>query len=120
MNEAIIRYLLAAFSIDVKVVKSSEMNVEGQRGELILNTCRQVGADTYLSGVSGRDYLDLGKFAEAGITVRFQEFHHPVYQQLYAPFLPCMSSVDLLLNYGPASLDVLKGVGVETLDRVYH
>lgn len=120
INEAIIRYLLNAFSIDVKVIKSSELNVEGQRGDLLLDICRHVGAGTYLSGVSGKEYLDRKKFADAGIEVQFQEFHHPIYKQAYEPFLPCMSSIDLLFNYGPASLDVIEGRGVETMSHVFE
>ena len=120
INEAIIQYMLASLSINVRVMKSSEMNVEGHRGELLLNICREVEADTYLSGVSGKNYLDLDMFADAGIEVRFQEFHHPIYKQVYEPFIPCMSAVDLLFNYGPASLDVIKGVGVETMDHVFE
>ncbi len=118
INEAIIRHLLNAFSIDVKIVKSSELNVKGNRGDLLLDICRKVGASVYLSGVSGRDYLDEKAFTDAGILVRFQEFHHPIYKQLYEPFLPAMSAIDLLSNYGPASLDVIKGVGVETMAHV--
>lgn len=119
MNEAIIRYTLAALSVDVKIMRSSEMNVKGQRGELLLDICRKVGADVYLSGISGREYLDLKIFADAGVEVRFQEFHHPIYKQLHDPFIPCLAAVDLLLNYGPASPDIIKGVGIETLDQVF-
>jgi hypothetical protein len=120
LNETIIRYLLAAFSIPANVARSSEMNVKGHRSDLLLDICRKVGASIYLSGVSGRDYLDEGKFADAGIAVHFQEFQHPIYRQLYEPFLPAMSAIDLLFNYGPASLDVIKGVGVETMDHVFE
>lgn len=119
INEAAIQYLLNAFSIDVKIVKSSEMNVEGQRVDLLLDICRRVGANTYLSGVSGKEYLDRKTFADAGVEVQFQEFHHPIYRQAYEPFLPCMSSIDLLLNYGPASLEVIAGHGVETMADVF-
>lgn len=120
INESIMRYMLSALQINVNVMKSSEMNIEGQKGELVLNICRKVGADVYLSGVSGKGYLDLNKFADAGIEVRFQAFHHPIYMQVYEPFIPCMSAIDLLFNCGPASLDVIKGVGVETMDHVFE
>lgn len=120
MNEAVIRYLLTAFSIDVKVLKSSELNVEGHRSDLLLDICRKVGASLYLSGVSGKEYLDLKMFADVGIEVRVQEFHHPIYKQAYEPFIPCMSAIDLLFHYGPTSLEVIKGVGVETMDHVFE
>ncbi len=120
INEAIIRYMLPALSGAVRIVKSSQLAAKGHGSDLLLNICREVGADVYLSGVSGKEYLDLDKFAEAGIEVRFQSFHHPIYTQRYEPFIPCMSAVDLLFNYGPASADVIKGVGVKTLDHVFE
>jgi len=104
----------------VRIVRSSDLGVTGSKGELILALCRKLGATTYLSGVSGRDYLDCPQFEQKGIRVVFQEFHHPIYRQLHEPFLPCMSAIDLLFNYGPQSLDVIKGVGVETTDQVFH
>ena len=119
MNDTIIRYMLASLSIEVKVINSSQMSVDGQRTALLLNTCRELGADVYLSGVSGKDYLDLDMFVDVGIDVRFQEFHHPIYKQVYDPFIPCMSAIDLLFNYGPDTLDVIKGVGVETMDHIF-
>lgn len=118
LNEALIRYLLVAFSIQVTIVKSSELNVSGQRSALLLAICRRLNAEVYLSGISGREYLDQDLFREAGIEVRFQAFHHPIYAQQYEPFIPCLSALDLLLNRGPDSLEALRGVGVETMQEL--
>lgn len=119
-NQEIIHYLLAALGIRVEVVRSSTLDLTGRKGDLMLETCRKLGADAYLSGISGRAYLDEIAFTDAGIALRFQEFHHPIYRQLHEPFIPCLSTVDLLFNHGPASLDVIKGVGVETLEHVFE
>jgi hypothetical protein len=119
LNEVFIRYVLDALSINVKILKASDIQAGGKGSELILNICRELNANTYLSGTSGKDYLDLNPFSAASIAIRFQEFHHPIYRQLHEPFLPCMSAIDLLFNYGPASRKVLEGVGVETLERVF-
>lgn len=131
LNEAILRYLFEAFSVQAEVERSSSLRavsapsagighpVPHQKGDLILEICRRLGATTYLSGISGREYLDVGKFREAGIEVRFQEFHHPIYPQLREPFLPCMSAVDLLFNHGPQSARILRGEGVATLEKLF-
>ncbi len=119
LNEALIAWLLDALGIRVEVRRASELGVTGSGSGLILEICRRVGASSYLSGVSGRDYLDLAAFAAAGIEVQFQEFHHPIYRQLHDPFVPCLSVVDLLMNHGPSSLAMIGGVGVETLQTVF-
>jgi len=120
LNEEIICYLLAVLGVKVSICKSSSLNVVADKGDLMFEVCQQLGATTYLSGISGKDYLDRKKFSEGGIRLKFQEFHHPIYRQLHEPFVPCMSAVDLLFNYGPASLDSIKGIGVETMDHVFQ
>ena len=73
----------------------------------LVDLCVELGADTYLSGAGG-DYLDEGAFAEAGITLRYQAYEHPTYPQLYGDFEPFMSVVDLLMNCGNGSLQIIE------------
>ncbi|MDP2947698.1 MAG: WbqC family protein [Nanoarchaeota archaeon] len=54
-------------------------------------------------------YLDFSKFTATGVKVEFQEFKHPVYTQQSTPFVPYMSSIDLLFNCGSGSKDILFG-----------
>lgn len=56
-------------------LRSSDLGGErlGVKSELVLNLCKKLGADVYLSGPYGRNYLDLPTFDKAGIEVRFQE-----------------------------------------------
>lgn len=41
--------------------------------ERLINLCKTFNADRYLSGISGRNYLDLGMFKREGIEVVFQD-----------------------------------------------
>jgi hypothetical protein len=50
LDAAMLEFLRHAFSIRTRLVRSSELNVEGAKGELILNLCRQVNADALLAG----------------------------------------------------------------------
>ena len=111
LNQAALDFLREAFDIRTPLVRSSELDVEGARGELILDICRAVGADTLLAGMGGsRGYLDTGAFARAGVRVEFQQFRHPVYRQCGPqPFLPGLSAVDALFNCGPVSRAMLLG-----------
>jgi len=119
LNEQIVRQMLGWFSIRAEIRRASELVPEGSGSSLLLSICRQMGAQTYLSGISGRDYLEVEQFERAGIEVRFQDFHHPIYRQRYEPFLPCLSAVDLLFNHGPASREILQGVGVPVMEEVF-
>lgn len=88
---------------------ASNLGVSGSKGDLILDICKKMGADVYLSGPFGRDYLDEGKFKKEGIEIRYDDFVHPVYKQVYAGFELQMSTIDLLFNCGPESYDILMG-----------
>lgn len=113
-------YLLCSYlGISTRFILSSELEIEGKGSDLILNICQVMKASEYLSGISGRDYLKIDEFGNSGISVFFQEFYHPIYQQLHEPFMPCMSVIDLLCNHGTQSLELLRGHGVPTIDHLY-
>ena len=69
--------------------------------------------------MSGRTYLDESVFARAAIAVEYQEFHHPVYPQCYAPFVPCMSALDLLFTHGPEAGRLLQAPDGPRLAEVF-
>lgn len=84
--------------LETKIVRASEQfSVEGAKSDLVLELCKAAGATRYLSGSLGRDYLDLGSFADAGIEVDFQNYQHPQYPQAYPGFESGMGVVDLFM-----------------------
>ncbi len=108
LNIHIINYLLKQLSITTTVYFESKLAISSIKTERIIQICKKLEADTYLSGIGGKDYLEEVKFSPAGIKLVYQEFSHPQYDQLFEPFIPFMSIVDLLFNYGPDSLKILK------------
>jgi hypothetical protein len=100
-------YLLTSLKIDTHCLRSSDLSPQSKKSDLILELCKKVGATCYLSGPFGRDYLDAHKFEDAGIELRFHDYVHPEYEQVYKGFEPYMSIVDLLFNHGPKSLEIL-------------
>lgn len=120
LNIELIKYICSCLGIKTKFVLSSEIKTEGKASSKILNICKKMNTNIYLSGISGKDYLDLTEFNNNGIKVEFQEFHHPIYQQMYKPFIPCMSVIDLLCNYGKESLDTIFGKNVEVMNELFE
>ena len=91
----------------VRLASSLAVDDDDPTGRLIA-LCRAVGADTYLAGGHGGRYLDGTRFAEAGIRVLYQSYAHPVYAQQHGDFVPFLSTLDLLLMHGDASLAILR------------
>ncbi len=107
LNLAILRWLLAALAIRTPIVRASDYLFAGSKSDLVLDMCRQLGADVYIFGAQGRDYADVASFSAAGIQPVFQDYCPPVYRQLHGDFLPCLSVIDLLFNEGPRSRAIL-------------
>lgn len=121
INTELIRFALDALGIKTELIIASSLDLPPAKGgtEVNLSLSRHLGASTYLSGISGREYLSVAPFEASGIVVEFQEFYHPIYDQLHGPFEPCMSIVDLLFNHGEGSRDILLGSSVERIDTLF-
>jgi hypothetical protein len=102
-------WLARAVGITAPTVLASSLRVDGDdaTGRLI-EICKALGADTYLAGAHGARYMDAERFREAGITVLFQHYEHPVYAQQHGEFVPFLSGLDLLLTHGDESLAILR------------
>jgi len=109
--------LLADFTISLTVeisrqigiqhtrfLRSSSLEALGTKTERLLHILTQLGADHYISGPSARSYLDENAFATAGITLEYMEYNYPVYEQLYPPYDPQVSILDLMFMTGPDAL----------------
>jgi hypothetical protein len=107
LSREITAYLLRAFKIETKIYFASQMNPSGKKDELVLNLCRELGATVYLSGPLGRNYLREELFRDHAIAVKYDDYHHPAYSQVYSGFEPYMAAIDLLFNAGPASREIL-------------
>lgn len=103
LNVRIIRGMLDVLSIKTPISFESDLSINTTSTQRIIDICKELKADTYLSGTGGKDYLEEALFQENGIRLVYQEFKHPVYPQRYEPFVPYMSIVDLLFNCGGES-----------------
>jgi hypothetical protein len=105
LNIFFIEQLQAALMLPaIPMVKASQLDLGDDPTDRLIDICRALGADTYLSGPDGTRYMDLERFRQNGIQVVFQDFKHPVYPQLFGDFQSHMSVVDLLFNCGADSL----------------
>ena len=102
LNLEILRQLMKVLDVQVPIHLASEMDIEETHptGRLI-EICGKLGASVYLSGPSGRDYLEVERFEKAGLGLQFQAYQHPTYEQLYPGFEPYMAVIDLLFCHGP-------------------
>ncbi len=95
-------------------VISSELTLREDPTDRLIDICKVLGADTYLAGQGGADYMDMARFEKNGLKLILQEFTHPVYSQLFGDFQSHLSIVDLLFNCGPESLEIISEANTES------
>ncbi len=113
INYSLLLFITKAMSIDTEIIFASDIVDEElnlTKTDLLLYICEKEGAKTYLSGIGGREYLEVQKFDKKNITVVFQDFSHPTYNQLYKSigFIENLSIIDLLFNEGVNSKKIIE------------
>ena len=111
LNIVFIERLRASLGLDQgTTVKASDFDLREDPTDRLIDICKSINADTYLSGQDGTNYMDLERFTQSGIRVIIQNFNHPVYSQIFNDFRSHMSVVDLLFNCGPESQQKIKEI----------
>ena len=113
LNHAVLGFLLEEFQIECRFVLASELDVTGVGADLLVEICGRLGADTYVSGPLGRDYIADEKFRSAGIEIFYHDYIHPEYAQLFGGFQPYMSAIDILFNCGDDGYAVMSAGNVK-------
>ncbi len=111
INIEVTRQLAEFLGIKNKFLVASKLAPEligEEPTERLIELCRLSKSDTYLAGKDGAKYMDIEKFTKSGIKLTFQDFKHPVYNQLFGKFEPNMSVIDLLFNHGEESLEIIR------------
>lgn len=89
-------------------LRSSEMKgISGRKTDRLIQILKTVGATHYLSGPSAREYIEQEKFDAAGITLEYMVYEYREYPQLYPPYNPQVSILDLLFMIGEDALSYI-------------
>jgi hypothetical protein len=95
---------------------------------LLANICRSLGATQYISPLGSAAYLleEQDLLLDQGIDVVFHNFEHPEYRQLFPPFLPFASAIDLIFNEGDRAPEILRSgrrdpfIPAQVVARIEH
>lgn len=113
LNLTVIRWLLQSYGITTPLRCASGMVAREEPTDRLIDLCLAAGATQYLAGPGAEGYMDKPRFEASGVELEIQEFHHPVYRQVYEPFEPNLSAIDLLFCEGPEALRQLRSSRVK-------
>jgi hypothetical protein len=127
-------HLLADFTIDTTIqlartlgiaktefIRSTELKgIQGQKTERLIQILTRLGATHYISGPSAKDYIETELFERAGISLEYMVYDYPEYNQLYPPYDPQVSVLDLMFMTGPEALNYILNPHPTPMDRGNH
>lgn len=122
-NEGMIRLVSDRIGLSKKFVTSSQLaGIKGEKDERVVQICKAVGTNEYLSPKGSAEYINRklpgGAFLSNGIMLYYHDYQHPQYPQLYGMFLSHMGILDLLFNVGFA--DALSWVRSGRKEKVIY
>jgi hypothetical protein len=108
MNQFMIRRICDYLGIKTKFLNAGDLHVTGVKTERLIRLLKEVGASSYISGPSGRQYIDERLFEKEKITLIYKNYSdYPEYLQSSKPFIHEVSIIDVLMNRGQDSADVI-------------
>ena len=100
VNMDLIAYGCQKMGITPSIVQSSDLDISLPKVEGIIEICKQVDADHYLSPVGAKEYIEENNIFDANnIALSYQEYTPPTYTQInYNDFISHLSFIDYLFN----------------------
>lgn len=97
LNMYILNEIKDSQQIRTPIIRSSELGIKAKGTERIIEICRKLGADEYLSGIGGHKYLNAHMFKDVKLT--FQEPKVKEYPQIKTEnFVSHLSILDMMFN----------------------
>lgn len=107
-NIYVTKLLTKALNINTTFLNSKELKTNGHKDDKLIEICKKVGANFYLSGPTAKNYISHEKFLHAGIELAYMDYdHYPEYKQLYGKFDHYVSVLDVLFSCGKNSIDFI-------------
>ena len=109
LNIHLIELICQILGIKYKFIRTSQLRQNtAKKTDLLISICESVGADIYLSPAGSKSYLTSDEsFKKNGIFLKFQQYEHPTYAQLYVDFISHLSVVDILFNQGTEAKNII-------------
>ena len=96
----IMNYLLQELDIKTEIFYDTDYQFEGAKTDLLVDMCKQLQCDTYMSNLGSQAYVEIERFTNAQCNHRYIDYQGCTYEQQYPGFEPGLSILDMLMNCG--------------------
>jgi hypothetical protein len=107
LNVELIKLLWGALSLETDLVLQSSLGIESAGTDLLIELCERMGADRLAILPVAEKHIDVEAMKKHGVTLLHVNFQPPVYPQLWGEHIYNLSTLDMLLNCGPKSREII-------------
>ena len=109
LNIELIKFFIQVLNIKIDIDYSSNYSLNLKKENLIFELCKLNNCKEYLATLGSMNYLETFKFIpETNIKICYFEYEDIKYNQLGENFIPKLSILDLLLNEGKDSTNIIR------------
>lgn len=95
---AYLSFIINYLDIDTKIVFASDLDIKSKKLEYVCELTNRLDGDIFVFGSQGKKYADEDYLGAKNIKPYFQEYKHPIYEQLSKEFYSYMGILDILFN----------------------
>lgn len=96
--------------IKTEFLNSKDIPTLGKKDDKIIEICKLIGGDEYISGKAAKSYINPAKFSKNNILLDYIDYSYPKYSQYKGEFVTHNVSVlDLIFNCGKDSSKYIWG-----------
>ena len=96
----IMNFLLKEMKVNTEIFYDKDFEFKGNKTAMLVDMCKTLECDTYLSNLGSAAYVQIPEFTEAGLNHKYIDYKGASYRQQYAGFEPGLSMLDMLMNCG--------------------
>lgn len=96
----IMNFILEHLGSDTKIYYDKDYAFEGTKTAMLVDMCKKLDCDTYLSNLGSSAYVQIPEFTEAGLHHQYINYNGTAYRQQFGGFEPGLSILDMLMNCG--------------------
>lgn len=100
LNIHIMNFILKDLGSQTKIYYDKDYDFEGAKTTMLVDMCKKIDCDTYLSNLGSAAYVQIPEFTEAGLHHQYINYLGTTYRQQFGGFEPGLSILDMLMNCG--------------------
>jgi hypothetical protein len=110
--------IVNSFGLSPKFLKSSELGIAGKSTERLVNICKELNANIYVTAHGALNYLDYDLFEKNKIEVRYINYRFKPWNQQFGDWIQYVTSLDLIAAAGENSIEHLDSTTIYWRDFV--